>query len=272
MDRTSTPSSQRNPDGPPPVNYQRFFVPAIGLPLAIELVEAARLQLGERVVDVACGTGVVARLAADQVGPRGAVTGVDVNAGMVSVARSVPADGAAIEWLEADAASTGLPDTTYDAVLCQLGLQFFPDRPAAVREMRRVLAPGGRILVNVPGSTPPLFEALEQALAEHVSRDAAGFVATVFSLSDASALERLFESAGCDEVAVESRTRRRRLAPPEEFLWQYVSSTPLAPALSGLDERIRDALTRDVVERWEPFIGDDDALVMEFDVLTATAR
>ncbi|HET8758192.1 MAG TPA: methyltransferase domain-containing protein [Solirubrobacteraceae bacterium] len=257
--------------GPPPANYQRYFVPAIGLPLAVELVEAAALRAGERILDVACGTGVVARLAAEQVGAGGAVTGVDVNAGMLSVARSVPADGAPIDWHEAEAATTGLPDAAYDAVLCQLGLQFFPDRAAAAREMRRVLAPGGRILVNVPCPTP-LFEIFEQALAEHVARDAAGFVATVFSLSDASALEDLFAGAGCEDVAVASGTRRLRLAPPEEFLWQYISSTPLAPQLAAVDEHTRTALARDLAERWEPFAGDDGTMVMEFDVLTARAR
>jgi SAM-dependent methyltransferase len=258
-------------DGPPPANYQRYFVPAIGLPLAVDLVEAAALQAGERVADIACGTGVVARLAAEQVGPDGAVTGVDLNPGMLAVAQSVPADGAPIAWREADAAATGLPDAAHEAVLCQLGIQFFPDRAAAAREMRRLLAPGGRILVNVPRPTE-MFEILEQALAEHVSRDAAAFVASVFSLSDASALEQLFAGAGCDDVAVETARRRLRLAPPEEFLWQYIASTPLAPSFAAVDERTRAALARDVAERWEPFAGDDGTMVMEFDVLTATAR
>jgi hypothetical protein len=94
----------------------------------------------------------------------------------------------------------------------------------------------------------------------------------VFSLSEASELERLLESAGFEEVAVEARPRRLRLPPAEEFLWQYVSSTPLAPALGGLDERTRTALTRDVATRWEPFARDDGSLVMELDVLLATAR
>jgi ubiquinone/menaquinone biosynthesis C-methylase UbiE len=255
--------------GPPPSNYQRYFVPAIGLPLAVELVEAAALRAGERVLDVACGTGVVARLAAEQAG---AVTGVDVNPGMLAVARSVPAAGAAIEWRQADAAATGLPDAAWDVVLCQLGLQFFADRTEALREMRRVLTPGGRLAVNVVGPPPPMFEILEQALADHVGPEAAGFVATVFSLSDTSELERLLDGAGFEAISVERRTRRLRLPPPAEFLWQYVSSTPLAPALGGLDEGARAALAREVVARWEPFVAGDGSMIMEPDVLLATAR
>jgi ubiquinone/menaquinone biosynthesis C-methylase UbiE len=256
----------------PPESYQRHFVPVIGLPLAIDLVEAAALGRGERVVDMACGTGVVTRLAAERVGPGGAVTGVDVNPGMLAVARSVAADGATIEWHEADAATTGLPDAAYDVALCQLGLQFFADRTAALRELRRLLVPGGRIAVNVAGPAPPMFEILEHALADHISPDAARFVATVFSISEPSQLEQLLDRAGFDAIAVERRTRRLRLGTPAEFLSQYVSGTPLAPAFAAADERAREALAHEVVARWAPFVGDDGSMVMQFDVPLAVAR
>lgn len=258
--------------GPPPANYERYFVPAIGRPLAGELVRAAALRAGERVVDIACGTGVVARLAAEQVGSGGAVTGLDAHPGMLAVAGSVPAVGATIDWHQADAAATGLPDAAYDAVLCQLGLQFFADRTVALREMRRVLRPGGRIVANVAGAAPPMFEILEQALVDQVSPDAAGFIATVFSLSERSELESLLERAGFEEISVVTRTHRLPLPSPEDFLLQYVSSTPLAPAVGALDDRTRAAFVRDVVGRWKPFVGDDGAMVMHIDVPLATAR
>ena len=268
----STVLSLQDYSEPPPANYQRYFVPAIGHPLAVELVEAAGLRAGERVLDIACGTGVVARLAAEQLGAGSAVTGVDVNPGMLAVARSVPAEGAMIDYHQADAAATGLPDAAFDAALCQLGLQFFADQTAALRELRRLLKPGGRIVLNVPGPTPPIFEILEQALAERISPDAANFVATVFSLSDSSDLERLLDRAGFDAISVERRTRRLRLPPPTEFLWQYVSSTPLAPALGGLDERVRTALARDVATQWARFSIDADSMMLEVDLLIAVGR
>lgn len=266
----ATRAPQRSGD-PPPVNYERYFVPAIGAPLAAGLVDAAALRAGERVLDMACGTGVVARLAAERVGADGVVTGVDVNQGMLAVARSAPARGAAIEWHEADAAATGLPDAAYDAALCQLGLQFFADRPAALRELRRLLAHGGRIVVNVPGSTPPMFDILGRALGEHVSHEAAGFVATVFSLTGAAELDRLLDGAGFDEISVSRRTETLRLPPPTDFLWQYLLSTPLAEGVAGLDERARTALTRDVVSQWERF-GSGETTVLELDVLIAVGR
>ena len=158
--------------GNPAANYEHYFVPAIGAPLAQDLVELAALRPGERVVDVACGTGVVTRLAAERVGDA-AVAGVDVNPGMLEVARTAAQD-TAIEWHEASADALPLGDARFDVALCQMGLQFFPDRLAALRELRRVLRPGGRAVLNVPGPTPPLLAVLERALGRHLGPEVAG--------------------------------------------------------------------------------------------------
>ena len=219
---------------------------------------------------MACGTGVVARLAADRVGP-GSVTGVDVNPGMLAVARSRTAAGAAIEWRQADAQATPLSDNSYDTVLCQLGLQFFADRTAALRELLRVLTPGGRLVANLPGPTPPIFGALEEALSAHVSPATAGFVSAVFSLHDPNELMRLFVGAGFSDTSVAVSTKSLHLPFPSEFLWQYVSSTPLITAVAGLDARDRASLERDVVARWDPFT-DDRGLILELEIITATAH
>ena len=109
---------------------------------AADLVDRAALQPGERVLDVACGTGVVARVAAERVGSTGRVAALDVNSGMLAVARSLPAvTGAPVEWHEGSALALPFPDAAFDVAFCQLGLQFFPDRPKALREIRRVLVP-----------------------------------------------------------------------------------------------------------------------------------
>jgi ubiquinone/menaquinone biosynthesis C-methylase UbiE len=124
--------------------YERHMVPAIFGPWAEDLLALATPLPGERVLDVACGTGVVARLVAQRVGPSGTVVGFDLNPGMLTVARSLPPpSGARIEWREGNVSAIPLPDATFDLVLCQQGLQFFPDRSAALREMRRVWGPVG---------------------------------------------------------------------------------------------------------------------------------
>ena len=102
-------------------NYERYFVPAIGAPLAADLIETAALQPGERVLDVACGTGIVARLAAASLGESGRLAGTDVNPDMLEVARAV-ADGLPIDWYEADAESLAQPEASFDVVLCQMSV------------------------------------------------------------------------------------------------------------------------------------------------------
>ena len=114
--------------------YERCPARYILGPWAPLLVETAHVAAGERVLDVACGTGVVARAAAERAGRRGRVVGIDLNPGMIAVAQSLPAiDGAPIEWLERSALDLGLDDASFDVGRCQQGLQFFPDRPAALR-------------------------------------------------------------------------------------------------------------------------------------------
>jgi len=248
-------------------NYERYFVPAIAAPLAGDLLELAAIGAGERVLDVACGTGVLARLAAVQVGPAGAVAGLDVNPGMLAVARSV---APSIDWHESAAESTPFADGAFDVVVCQLGLQFFTDRSAALREMRRALVPGGRLLASVPGPPPRVFAILEHALRERVGAEAAGFVAAVFSLADPGEIRTQIDEAGFEDAAVSSRTRSLRLPAPADFLWQYVLSTPLAGAVAALDERRRFELEREVVARWERFTV-DGALGLDLDVVVATA-
>jgi ubiquinone/menaquinone biosynthesis C-methylase UbiE len=239
--------------GSAPENYERYFVPAIGRPLADALVDLAGVRPGQRVLDVACGTGIVASLAAERVGAGGSVAGVDINPGMLTVAGSTHASDAPISWHEAPADALPFADGAFDIVLCQLGLQFFPDRLGALREMRRVLAPSGRALVLVPGPAPETFVILEEALAAHFTPDVAAFVRVVFSLHQPDELRGLLRDAGFRRPDARAHSRTLPLPSPEEFLWQYVSSTPLATAVTDLGEPARTAVAQDVVASWQPF-------------------
>ncbi|MGH7587093.1 MAG: class I SAM-dependent methyltransferase [Gemmatimonadota bacterium] len=255
----------------PSKNYERFFVPAIGAPLAMELVREAELRPGARVLDVACGTGIVARLAADRVGTTGTVAGLDINPGMLKVAgSSSPPDGS-IEWYEASADSMPLPDESFDAVLCQLSLQFFADQLAALREMLRVLEHGGRLTLSVPGPAGPVFDTLTDAMERHISPQAAGFVRQVFSLYDTTEIEGLIGGAGFRDVEAHGRTGTLRLPPAEEFLWQYVQSTPLSQEVSQADEEARKALECDVLPKWQP-LEEDGVLMCPQRIVVANAR
>ena len=180
------------------------------------LVEQGRLQPGERIVDVACGTGIVARLAAQQVGATGSVTGLDLNPGMLEMARSVSASlPSSLRWQEGSAVALPFEDAEFDVVFCQLGLQFFPDRPAALREMARVLTPDGRIVLLVWRAMEhsPGFAALARTLERHLGQEAASLMYSPFVFGDATTeLHALCEQAGLQEVCVHFETRMVRFA------------------------------------------------------------
>lgn len=254
----------------PAENYERFFVPHIGAPVAADLVAQASLQPGERVLDVACGTGVVSRLAAERVGDAGSVTGLDIHPGMLAVAAAVTPPDIAIDWQEGDAESLPFDDGEFDVVFCQMGLQFPSGKLAALREMRRVLKSGGRVFVSVPGPKPSLFEVLTEGLARHFGPQAAGFADRVFSMHDVDELTELMRGAGFHEVKVEAQPKDLRLPPPAEFLWQYVYSTPLAQAAGQASQEQRNALERDVCGRWRAF-SEKDSMPFRVGVTTGIA-
>ena len=254
----------------PPENYEHYFVPAIGLPIARSLVRAAALRLGERVLDVGCGTGIVARLAAGHVGALGTVAGLDPNPGMLAVAAAVTPSNLSIDWHLAGAESMPLPDRAFDVVLCQMALQFVRDRGQALREMRRVLADLGRIALNVPGPAAPPFEILADAMARHLGSEAAGFVRTVFALHDGRELEALLVDAGFRQPTAWAEAHDLLLPSPADFLRQYVWSTPLAGIVAAASEEARAGLEREVVAAWQRF-GNGDGMLYRQRVVTVTA-
>jgi ubiquinone/menaquinone biosynthesis C-methylase UbiE len=235
-------------------NYQRDFVPAIGRPSSGELVRAAGLQPGERVLDLACGTGLITRLAAEQVGPSGSVTGLDITPEMLAVASVEPAPpGAApIDWRLGDACALELPDQSYDVVVCQLGLMFMADRAAALAEMRRVLVTGGRLAVSTGGRIQPVFEVLRQVITDHISPELGAFVPVVFSLHDPETVAELARTAGFHDVAARTYEVDLQLPPPAEFLWLYVNLTPMGALVAQAPEPARAAMEADFVAATTP--------------------
>ena len=137
-----------------------------------------------------------------------------------------------------------------------MGLQFVPDKLGALREMRRVLTTGGRVYVTVPGPKPAIFGIMTEALARHLSPQAASFVDLVFSMHDVDELTQLMRSAGFREVHVQAKTKALRLPAPKDFLWQYIYSTPLAEAAAKADTGKLDALESDVCTQWQAFTAD----------------
>jgi ubiquinone/menaquinone biosynthesis C-methylase UbiE len=246
--------------------YERQLVPVMLAPWASKLIDLAEVQPGMHVLDVACGTGVVTRLVAERVGSSGRVVGLDINAAMLSVARQLaPVGGATVEWLEASALAIPLPESSFDVVLCQHGLQQFPDRSKALREMRRVLTPEGRLALcvwsQIEGS--PGMAALAEALQRHVGAEAAANRRAPFALGDPVQLRTLMEDAGFRDVDVRTVVETARFPSPEALVAYQLGATPLS-TLGAVTEEAQRAVARDVHAALRPYLhGGQLAVPME---------
>jgi ubiquinone/menaquinone biosynthesis C-methylase UbiE len=252
--------------------YERYVVPYFLGPWAPGLIEVAALQPGECVLDVACGTGVVARLAAQQVGIAGQVTGLDLNPGMLAVARALPPPpGATITWVECSAVAMHLPDATFDVVLCQQGLQFFPDKPAALREMHRVLVPGRRVVLSVWTKTvDPYGLAQWEAVERHVGTEAATRLRAPRVVPEPEELSRLLNEAGFRDVHIRTSRMTQYLPALETLVLCHLAATPIADAVAALSDEGRAALARDVRSALQAYAdGDGVAVPNETNIVTA---
>jgi ubiquinone/menaquinone biosynthesis C-methylase UbiE len=257
--------------------YERHLVPTITSLWAADLIERGAPQAGERVLDIACGTGIVARLAASRMG-RGRVAGVDINPGMLAVARSLPPEpgAAAIEWHEGSALDMRFPDGSFDLCLCQLGLQFFPDRAAALREMRRVLRDDGRLALSVFAAIEDtsVTKALADSLDRHLGPGASAVKRAEHSLHDVGELRRLAEEAGFRDTAVKGVPKTIRFPSPQLYARIQLTATPLADTVAGLESAALDALVDAVAGDLTAALGDtiEDGLVSPTRTNVLTAR
>lgn len=243
--------------------YERYLVPALFRQGAEQLVEHAGIKPGERVLDVGCGTGIVARTAAGRVGERGSVTGVDINPGMLEVARTASAELApSIEWREGAAEELPLASGTIDAVLSQQAFQFFNDRHTALEEMRRVLAPGGRVVFSVLRSTEHnrTYRPLIDAFARHGVSDLGSMMQSPFQDWSAAELRDLAQGAGFGSVAVTIALIPARFPSVPQFLQYELASSPMSEVAASMDADVREAIIRDVTEELQSYM-DDDGLI-----------
>lgn len=212
--------------------YEAAFVPTLFAGLAPHLLDAAGVGAGHRVLDVACGTGIIARTAAPRVGGRGRVVGLDLNEAMLTVARRVAPE---LEWHQGDAAALPFPDATFDIALCQSGLMFVPDVAGVLREMARVVAPGGTVAVQV-WSAPERqegFRPLAEVVARHAGPDAVALLGTYFRLGDPDAFTALCTTAGLRVSAVRTLPVTVRAPSIDAYVATEVESTPLVERISA---------------------------------------
>lgn len=228
--------------------YERHLARYITDPWTKALLKLVTPEPGEQVLDLACGTGSVARRVAPLVGEDGRVVAADVNPAMLKVGSNQQAPGgASIVWHLAGATQLDLPDNAFDLVFCQQGFQFFPDQPAAVSEIRRVLRPGGKAAVSVwqSLSQQPLYQVLFASISKHLDVPAAD-LDIAFSLGNEETLRQLF-SAQFKDVQIAAMTLPIRIPEPEKFVQISISGAATSiPSFANMDATSRRTLIEKV--------------------------
>lgn len=216
------------------------------------LIDLLALRPGENVLDVACGTGVTTRMARDKVGPHGSVTGLDVNAAMIAKAKNL-SNGQDIEWLERDASDSGLPTGSVDVVMSQHGYHYFPDKPAALAEFRRVLAPAGRMGLSIWDGHSPYTKAVCMAVERHISSEIADKQRAQRQTPSADELSAQLREVGFSEVRVVRQEINIEVPPARTFVPLHLGSMPIAAAFDALHDDRKAALIEDVETEMTPY-------------------
>ena len=245
-----------------PKAYDELFVPRLFEPWAKLLLDEAELREGEALIDIATGPGTVARLAAPRLGPRGRIVATDIAQPMLDIARAKPVlkDAAPIEYVLSPAAPLAAPSGAFDVVLCQQGLQFFPDRPGALGEMRRVLKPGGRAVIAVWAGIlrNQVFAAFHAALRASVPAELADLMLAPFNWPRGEELKSAAEEAGFQDVRLLIRALPLVFEQGLEQAVQSFSATPIAPQVAALPQALQDAFFARLREELTPLVVNEN--------------
>jgi SAM-dependent methyltransferase len=233
----------------PAEGYESYMVPTLFGPWATKLVHAADPKSHERILDVGCGTGIVARQVASRLGASGAVTGLDLSPNMLAVARTAAArEGVTVDWREGSAEQLPFRGSSFDLVLCQFALMFFGDKPAALAEMRRIVSGDGRVLVSVWQGLQrhPFYQTLHNVIQERLGMSA---LQDIFSLDNADDLRNLARAAGFTRVEVEPVSMTARFPNPDGFLAGEIEvDTAAIPSMQHLDTQARQAIVEAIAD------------------------
>lgn len=249
--------------------YEALLVPALFGQWASEVVDAASLVAGERVLDVACGTGVLAREAYRRAGPRGYVAGLDPNVGMLTVAKELFPP---VDWRQGTAEAIPFSDGTFEVVVSQFGLMFMA-HDQAIHEMLRVLKPNGRLVVAVWDSVEniPAYAA-EIALLERLAgTEAADALRAPFILGNREHLIQLFSDAGANSVAVSTLKGVARFPSIRVMVEADLRGWLPVMGVNLTDEEI-DRVLNEAEDVFDSYAADDGRVTFNVTAHLVTAR
>ena len=226
--------------------YESQKVPSVFAPLAKATMEAVSLPENAAVIDIACATGIVSRLVSQRLPGKGRIVGADLNPAMIEVARkAMPASRHAVEWFACDVIDMPFADGEFDIAICQQGLQFFPDKQKALIEIRRVLAPGGRLVLTCWRTISPLFQAVSDSLRQRVGEKAAKQALGPYSFRDGDLIAALLTQAGF-RIAEASSLLVHRPTPDRPAIREEILASPYEKELRDKGAGTIDAVVADV--------------------------
>jgi len=232
------------------IKYDTYSVPAMFGPLARATMDKVELQKDAHVIDIACGTGALTREIARKLTGRGRIVGVDLNDTMIDLAReNQPSSAHDVEWFAADVCDLPCDENAFDYAFIQQGLQFFPDKPAALREIRRVLRPKGQLILTCWRAISPFNGALAEALARHVNEAAARKARAPFSFRDGEAIATLLNEGGFDVLKLAGVVLERRL----DDLRAQIMALPIEADLRAAGDAVTDVMINDVAAALAPY-------------------
>ncbi|WP_424831841.1 methyltransferase domain-containing protein [Ruegeria sp.] len=233
--------------------YQDHSVPAMFAPLADATAKRLNLPANGHILDVACGTGALTRAILEHLPGQGRVVGADLNQSMIDVARSMTKRTVhSVEWVASDVTALPLDDQSFDLACIQQGLQFFPDKPAALAEIHRVLKPSGHLSLTCWRAISPFNNALAEALATFVSDSAAQKARAPFSFRDGDVITSLLQDAGFSVATHDGIILQRRF----EDLRAQVLALPVEQDMRAKGEAVIDQVIDDIAARLAPYSQD----------------
>jgi ubiquinone/menaquinone biosynthesis C-methylase UbiE len=235
--------------------YEEQKVPSMFRSLAEATLRQVEVPEGAHVTDIACGIGIVGRLIVEKVGKSGSVTGVDLNAGMIEVAKRSQPSG--VKWHQEDVTALPFPDASFEMAFCQQGLQFFPDKVAALSEVRRVLKPDGTLILTVWSAVPALGAAMPEGLGRYVSSEAAKSALGPFMFNDLEIIKALFIESGFPDIETETLVVERIIGPARESIPLELGGGGFADDIEKLDSATKAALIDGIGEALKDYRKDD---------------